>query len=126
LSISPWNGDVEVSSPNGEFVAKVVSTHEIAMGAPVSGMLFVNGKAISKRCSSSIVWSNDSRFIAFPEWTWSNNQKLKILNVQSGKIKKLFKAYRVLELEGFNDLIISGVDSPIYKPKNLNVKLREF
>ena len=126
MSISPWSGDVEVSSPNGESLAQVLNTHEIAMGAPAAGRLFVNGKAISKRCSTSIIWSDDSRYIAFPEWTWSNNQKLKILNVQSGKIKKLFKSYSVLELSGFNNLVISGVDSPIYKPKNLNVELKEF
>jgi hypothetical protein len=124
LSISPWNGDVEVVSPNGEQLAKVINTHEIAMGAPVSGLLFVNDKAISVRCSSSIIWSDDSRYIAFPEWTRSNNQKLKILNVESGKIKKLFKTYSVLELAGFNNLTLSGIDSPIHKPKDLKIKLR--
>ena len=126
MSISPWNGDIEVLSPSGKQVAKVINTHEIAMGAPVSGILFVNDKAISMRCNSSIVWSDDSRYIAFPEWTRSNNQKLKILNVESGKIKKLFKTYSVLELADFSGLTLTGIDSPIHKPKDLNIKLKSF
>ena len=114
MSISPWTGDVLVSSPDNLQVAQVKSTYEIAMGAPTSGILFVGDKVVSERCNPSIVWSSDSKYLAFPEWTKSNNQKLMIYCVRSGKLKKLFKTYNVLKLEGYDDSIIVGVDSPIH------------
>ena len=126
MTISPWTGDVEVSSPDNKKTAKVSNTCEIAMGAPTSGILYVNGKVISMRCNPSIVWSLDSQYLAFPEWTRSNNQRLMIYCIETGKLKKLFKTYNVLELAEYSESTIVGVDSPIHKPKKLSIRVKPF
>ncbi|GLX77337.1 hypothetical protein tinsulaeT_06770 [Thalassotalea insulae] len=93
------------------------------MGAPTSGVLSIDGKIISTRCNPSIIWSNDSMHLAFPEWTRSNSQKLMVYSVKSKELKVLPKIYRILELKNFDGLCIEGVDSPIYKPKDINIEI---
>ncbi len=123
MSISPWAYEANVESPNQRYLASVTNANEIAMGAPTSGILSIDGKIISTRCNPSIIWSNTSEYLAFPEWTKANDQKLMVYSMKSGDLKQLPKTYRVLELKQFNDWNIKGVDSPIYKSKEINVEI---
>ena len=123
MSISPWSFEINVKSPNQIHLASVTNANEIAMGAPTSGILSIDGKIISNSCNPSIMWSNDSKYLAFPEWTRFNDQKLVVYSVSSGELKRFPKNYRVLEIQQFIGRHIKAVDSPICKPKEIDLEI---
>lgn len=75
-----WSsGDTFEASPDGKHSAEVRDAGEVAMGAPTSGKLYVNGRRVlgmrlqdapqeDYGFSPSFVWSNDSRFLFLHAW----------------------------------------------------------
>jgi len=129
MSISPWESFAEMASPNGQYVAMFDNAMEIAMGAPMRGTLTVREKGQQKPlitlpdASGSFVWSSDSTAIAFPRWTMKRDQRLCIWRVPSGKTEEINGRFDVLQLESFCDGRLVGVDSPIYRPKKVDIQL---
>lgn len=124
-AISPWHSEtIESRSPDGRFTAVVHEPTEIAMGAPTSGELKVSNGQSGDGCSPSIVWSDDSRFLAVPQWTKDREQRLMILNVETRERKFAPQTYRVLALASFSGGIVRGVDSPIHEPVELAFDVR--
>lgn len=99
---------------------------EVAMGAPTRGTLIISNGIEIENCNPSIVWSEDSRFVAVPQWTPSRGQRLIVIDVEKKQIHEFPQKYAVLELDSFKDGIISGVDSPIYQPKAISRNLEEL
>ena len=124
--ISPWIDEATATSPNGKLVARFHDGMEVAMGAPTMGTLSVtiNGKErqISNRAAASMVWSDDSRFLAFSEWTRSRMQSLCVFRVEDGSVDRSPDEFRVLELRNFTDGRIGGVDSPIHMPQTFSLE----
>ena len=118
-----------MTSPNGQYVAVFDNAMEIAMGAPMRGTLTVREKGQQKPlialpdASGSFVWSSDSTAIAFPRWTMKRDQRLCILRVPTGQTEEIDGRYDVLQLESFCDGHVIGVDSPIYRPKKVEIRL---
>jgi len=119
--ISPWIDEATATSPDGESIARFHDGMEVAMGAPTMGALTVNrggvDREISSRAAASMVWSDDSRFLAFSEWTRAKKQNLCVYRVADGTIQRSPDEFRVLELRGFSGGRISGVDSPVHMPQ---------
>lgn len=140
LSISPWMDSGKVFSPNKQLYAEFISEHEVCQGGPIFGYLKINDDKIISNCSSSFVWSDDSKFIAVPVWDTKRNQLLGLYDVTTGILRHLKskakgrffgffpynKPYTVLELSSFSNGIIKGVNSPVYKPIAINVAIEEF
>ena len=99
------------------------------MGAPMRGTLTVRQKGQQKPlielpdASGSFVWSSDSTAIAFPRWTLKRDQRLCILKVPTGHTEEIDGRFDVLQLESFCDGRVIGVDSPIYRPKKVEIQL---
>ena len=55
-------------SPDGKLVAKIDPANEVAMSAPTSGFLCVSNGLHADRCNPSFIWSDDSRFLAVPQF----------------------------------------------------------
>lgn len=129
MSTSPWESFAQQDSPNGQYVAVFDDAMEIAMGAPMRGTLTVRQKGQQKPlielpdASGSFVWSSDSTAIAFPRWTMKCDQRLCILTVPRGQTEELEGLYDVLQLESFCAGRVVGVDSPIYRPKKVDIQL---
>jgi hypothetical protein len=77
---------------------------EVAMGAPTSGRLrvirFDESKAeffITDNAAASMVWSDDSQFLAFSKWRINKKQILCVLRVSSMNIDESPDEFRVLE-----------------------------
>lgn len=126
MPISPWSYGENVESPNGDLVAIVNDAAEVGMGAPTSGTLEISNGIEVADCNPSIVWSEDSKYLAVPQWTKSRDQRLMVIDVVSKDKYLVPKKYRVLELHQFKNGVISGIDSPIHKSSVIKVNIRKF
>ncbi|HEU4880774.1 MAG TPA: hypothetical protein VFT45_00975 [Longimicrobium sp.] len=123
--ISPWSYDAVLPSPDGQKTVRIKDPGEIAMGGPTSATLIVSTGMTLESCSPSMVWSDDSRFLAVPRWTPDRAQQLAIVDVEQGTVRVLPGRYRVLQLESFDAGVVRGVDSPIYQPRPVAVAVAE-
>jgi hypothetical protein len=123
--ISPWSDSARLASPDGRAEARIDDAGEIAMGAPTSGTLVLSTGVTVERCSPSIVWSDDSRWLAVPRWTVNRHQQLVVVDARAGTVRVMPGTYRVLQLESFDGGIVRGVDSPIHQPQPVAVAIAE-
>jgi hypothetical protein len=70
---------VTLVSPDGHTTAQITDASGIAMGAPTSGELRLSNGMTRAGCNPSIVWSEDSDFLAVPQWTRERSQRLLIV-----------------------------------------------
>ena len=148
---SAWDYEANACSSDGKFSAKFEGC-EVAMGAPTLGelRLFVNQdlnlqnnfsnqkegpsnlvKAdntnqilLSDRATACFLFSGDSKFLAFSEWTADKMQIVKILRLADMSIKTAGKPKRVVEFLSFDDGVLKILDSPIFMPKNFTLDIR--
>lgn len=124
--ISPWVGYAALSSPNGLMTAIVTDAHEVGMGAPKSGTLEISNGFTIDGCNPSMVWSDDSHYLAIPQWTSERKQKLLVISVQKNTLGYAAGEFKVLELFSFIRGKIKGIDSPIFNPKEFEIGLDEI
>jgi hypothetical protein len=55
-------------SPNGSDCAEIASTCEVSMSNPTYGTLHTTSGLVLNFCSPSFVWSDDSRYLAVPQF----------------------------------------------------------
>jgi hypothetical protein len=63
-----WRRSYRAQSPDGKHVAQIDPAHELTMGNPTWGMLCISGGPQIERCNPSFVWSDDSRYLAVPQF----------------------------------------------------------
>lgn len=117
--ISPWADAVYLASPDGKLTAAIIGAQEVGQGAPTSGILNISNGLSYQRCNPSIVWSDDSKYLAVPQWTHERDQRLMVISLErkcSGYAPGLF---HVLELHSFLSGSIKGIDSPVYRPRQI-------
>ena len=124
---NPWdfsNSDKNLISPNqnGKIVFSELS--EIAMGAPISGQSFliINNAAIKLNdCTGGpIIWNESGDKVALPIWTKNRKQKIAIVNLNDLTITIFKKVFSVIQFCKFDNITLSGIDSPIYKESLFN------
>ncbi len=96
------------------------------MGAPTHGILNISNGMSYQRCNPSIVWSDDSQYLAVPQWTRERGRRLLVISPgreSSGYAPGLF---HVLELHSFSDGRIKGVDSPIHRPHDIEIDVSQI
>ncbi len=150
---SAWDYEANACSSDGKFSAKFEGC-EVAMGAPTLGelRLFANsehyinlknelsnhekrlsnldqnlvkdGILLSERATACFLFSDDSKFLAFSEWTADKVQIVKILRLADMSIKTVGKPKRVVEFLSFDDGVLEILDSPIFMPKNYTLDIR--
>ena len=126
MTISPWSMSMNLESPDGRFRAAIEEANEVGMGAPTSGALTLSTGARLEACNPSAVFSDDSEWVAVPQWTRERGQRLLVVGLVSGRIGRAPETYRVLELASFEGGVVRGVDSPIYEPRAIEVPLAEL
>lgn len=127
MTLSPWlTQSVSLASPDGRLTATVEDPTEICMGGPGSGLLrFSKGFAIPG-CSPSIVWSDDSRYLAVPLWAGDRTQLLLIVAPAARASIMDRHRYRVLQLDAFVSGVVTGTDSPKYQPAPVRVVVADL
>src|SRR5689334_21827942 len=63
-----WRRFYRAVSPDGNLVAQIDPAYEVSMGNPTSGILCVSKGLHIERCNPSFVWSENSRFLAVPQY----------------------------------------------------------
>lgn len=63
-----WRRWHRAQSPDGRRVALIDPAYEVSMGNPTSGLLCVTGGPHLDRCNPSFLWSQDSRYLAVPQY----------------------------------------------------------
>ena len=79
---------------------------------------------LSERATACFLFSEDSKFLAFSEWTADKMQIVKILRLADMSIKTAGKPERVVEFLSFDDGVLEILDSPIFMPKNYTLDTR--
>jgi hypothetical protein len=75
-----WRDFYRAVSPDGQRVAQIDPAREVSMGNPTFGLLCVTGGPHLDRCNPSFVWSDDSRYLAVPQfYGFFNRQRLLII-----------------------------------------------
>ena len=143
---SAWDYEANACSSDGKFSAKFEGC-EVAMGAPTLGelRLFANSEhylnlknelsnhkktssvdqiLLSERATACFLFSEDSKFLAFSEWTADKMQIIKVVRLADMSIKTAGKPKRVVEFLSFDDGLLEILDSPIFMPKNYTLDIR--
>ena len=79
---------------------------------------------LSKRATACFLFSDDSKFLAFSEWTADKMQIIKIVRLADMSIKTDNRRKRVVEFLSFDDGLLEILDSPIFMPKNYTLDIR--
>ncbi|WP_107829671.1 flagellar protein [Campylobacter concisus] len=79
---------------------------------------------LSERATACFLFSDDSKFLAFSEWTTDKMQIVKVVHLADMSIKTAGKPKRVVEFLSFNDGVLEILDSPIFMPKNYILDIR--
>ena len=148
-----WDYSAKECSSDGKFCAEFEG-HEIAMGAPSLGelRLYASAKAqdlnlkyegsdsksenvkfsqsgeilLSEQATACFMFSDDSQFLAFAEWTADKMQLVKVLQLADMSIKTVDRLQRVAEFLSFRDGLLEILDSPIFMPESFWVDVREL
>ena len=78
---------------------------------------------LSERATACFLFSDDSKFLAFSEWTADKMQIIKIVRLADMSIKTDNKRKRVVEFLSFDDGLLEILDSPIFMPKNYTLDI---
>ena len=79
---------------------------------------------LSERATACFLFSKDSKFLAFSEWTADKMQIIKVVRLTHMSIKTAGKPKRVVEFLSFDDGLLEILDSPIFMPKNYTLDIR--
>ena len=79
---------------------------------------------LSERATACFLFSEDSKFLAFSEWTADKMQIVKVVHLADMSIKTDNRRKRVVEFISFDDGILEILDSPIFMPKNYTLDIR--
>jgi hypothetical protein len=120
--ISPWSYSAFLVSPDGKFTAKFEYGSEVCQGGPTYGVVTLSNGMTFDGCNASFVWSTDSKYLAVPQWTHYREQRLLVINVEDQTFELLPEIFQVLELHSFQEGVVEGIDSPVYKPKLVRIK----
>ena len=78
---------------------------------------------LSERAAACFLFSKDSKFLAFCEWTADKMQIIKVVRLANMSIKTDNKRKRVVEFLSFDDGVLKILDSPIFMPKNFTLDI---
>jgi hypothetical protein len=119
--ISPWSYSARLSSRDGRFTAAFEYENEVCQGGPTYGRVVLSNGMTFDSCNPSFVWSNNSKYLAVPQWTHYREQRLLVINAELRTSKLLPEVFQVLELHTFTDGMVEGIDSPVYRPKRVSI-----
>ena len=73
---------------------------------------------LSEQATACFTFSDDSRFLAFAEWTADKMQLVKVLRLANMSIKTVDGLQRVAKFLSFKDGLPGILDSPVFMPES--------
>src|SRR5690349_10186999 len=100
--ISAWDYSLNLTSPDGHVTAVIGKAREVGQGAPTHGTLKLSNGLTFESCNPSAVWSDDSKFLAIPQWTERRMQRLLVISIDRATVGYAPGIFDVLELHSFS------------------------
>ena len=123
--ISAWDYSLNLTSPDGQITAVIDEASEFGQGSPTNGILKLSNGMTFKGCNPSAVWSDDSKFLAIPQWRTTQRQRILVISIEQATFGYTADIFELLELHSFSRGKIKGIDSTIYKPREIEIDLSE-
>lgn len=123
--ISAWDYSLHLTSPDGHVTAVIDEASEFGQGSPTNGTLKLSNGMTFDNCNPSAVWSDDSKFLAIPQWRTTQRQRILVISIEQATFGYTADVFSVLELDSFSAGKIKGIDSPAYKPREIEIDLSE-
>lgn len=106
-----WQDSHRAVSPDGKHTAEISHAAEVSMGNPTKGTLALDTVSIPD-CSPGFHWSEDSRYLAVPQFTtsfWSSHgkQRLLVIDIEKQHIYASGKMAFYIQVESFASGILS-------------------
>lgn len=103
----PWRRSHKATSPNGALTAEIAEAREHSMSNPTVGTLRMSDGFELQKCNPAFTWSNDSRYLAVPQWIRRFGlflrQRLVIVDVNSEVVFASRFTYWLLQPRKFVD-----------------------
>jgi hypothetical protein len=64
----PWRRSHRAVAPNGSLFAEIAQAFEHSMSNPTVGTLRTSDGLELQKCSPAFIWSDDSKYLAVPQW----------------------------------------------------------
>lgn len=123
--ISAWDSSLNLTSPDGQITAVIDNASEFGQGSPTNGILKLSNGLTFENCNPSAVWSDDSKFLAVPQWKATQQQRILVISIEQATFGYTTDIFSLLELHSFSAGKIKGIDSPAYKPREIEIDLSE-
>lgn len=115
----PWRRSHNATSPDGKWRATLDGAVEIFMSGPTKGILRIHGLFDIPDCGPDFLWSDDSRYLAVPQWHYRFRPRARIVIVDTRE-KKIYASrtrYKIAQLEAYANGVLTGVESPVDQPR---------
>ena len=110
-------------SPDGNLLAEIDPAYEVGMSDPTSGILCISNGLKIERCNPSMVWSDDSKYLAVPQWFnrlgMFRGQHLLVIDITKGHLFRSRWYWAYLQPEHFISGLLTVTVNPTYKPKSI-------
>jgi len=126
-NLPPWRRSHEAASPDGRWRAALDNAVEIFMSGPTKGTLRIHGLVDIPDCSPDFLWSDDSRFLAAPQWKYKFRPRARILIVDTEEriVYAARTRLKIALLETFDNGILTGLESPVHEPRPFTIAIAE-
>jgi hypothetical protein len=109
--ISMFETSVILPSPDGRYTASVTDAQEFQTGAPTHGTLTISNGIVREHCSPSMVWSDDSEYLATSEiGDRSQPARVVVFSMSRGDARYAPGQYDGLEFQSFSDGTVRATD----------------
>ena len=126
----PWRRDHSAKSPDGLHSAEIRDAWELSMSGPTYGRLKLSNGFELELCSPVFIWSDDSRYLAAPQWIrwclFGTKQRIVVVDVKTSVAYAMPGKYRLLILKNFDSGVITGIDSPLWRPRDVRLSVDEY
>ncbi len=117
-----WRRFFRVASPDGHYVAQIDPAYEVSMGNPTSGILCLSMGLHIERCNPSFLWSEDSRYLAVPQFFHRlglQRQRLLIVAIQERRVLASTESATYFQPESFAESQLVVTKNPFRSPRQL-------
>jgi hypothetical protein len=120
-----WRRFYRAASPDEQRVAQIDPAYEVSMGNPTSGMLCVTGGPHIERCNPSFVWSDDSRYLAVPQYFgFFGRQRLLIVSFEEKRAFASKETEWYFQPESFSHGQLLATINPFRSPRTRGAPIR--
>src|SRR5437588_12269071 len=120
-----WRDFHRAASPDGKLVAQIDPATEVSMGNPTSGTLCVSNGLHLARCNPSFVWSDDSRYLAVPQYFgFFGRQRLLIISFEEKRAFASKEREWYFQPESFSRGQLLVTINPFRSPRSRGAPIR--